>query len=119
MSGLDKNIFKRKKFSDLLSEIYDNQKKRDDQVSILISQLKPLIKDVGDATLVVPLIKEYLEVGIKNDEHLIKMATVIQRVLNSDKTGDAGSSGELTEKEKQELLNIANELGKDTNNDKK
>ncbi len=59
MSQFDNIVFKNKKFSDLLEEIYNNQKKKDQQVTALISELKPLISDIGDATLVVPLIKEY------------------------------------------------------------
>ena len=77
MSGLDSNIFGKKKFSDILKEIYDNQKEKQKQISGLISELKPLISDIGDATLIVPLIKEYMEIGVKNDEQLIKMATIV------------------------------------------
>ena len=79
--SLDAVIFKKKKFSDILEEIYENQKKKESQISALIGELKPLINDIGDATLVVPLIKEYMEIGVKNDEQLIKMATIVQRAL--------------------------------------
>ena len=89
MASLDNIIFKKKKFSDILSEIYDNQKKKEKQITGLISELKPLINDIGDATLIVPLIKEYMEIGVRNDEQLIKMATIVQRALNN-------SSGEDT-----------------------
>ena len=65
MGQLDKNIFGSKKFSDILEEIYNNQKKKEEQISTLISELKPLIQDIGDATLVVPLLKEYLEISVK------------------------------------------------------
>ena len=41
MSKLDNLIFGKKKFSDILSEIYDNQKKKEKQISGLISELKP------------------------------------------------------------------------------
>jgi hypothetical protein len=101
MGSLDSVVFGKKKFSDILGEIYDNQKRKEKQISGLIAELKPLINDIGDATLIVPLIKEYLEIGVKNDEQLIKMSTIVQRALNS-------SSGEeslgITEEEKQELL---------------
>jgi len=56
MSNLDKKIFGKKKFSDILSEIYENQKRKESQISALIQELKPLINDIGDATLIVPLI---------------------------------------------------------------
>tara|TARA_B100001113_G_C20964994_1_gene559140 strand:+ start:359 stop:712 length:354 start_codon:yes stop_codon:yes gene_type:complete len=101
MSKLDNLIFGKKKFSDILSEIYDNQKKKEKQITGLISELKPLIADIGDATLIVPLIKDYMEIGVKNDEQLIKMATIIQRALNN--SGGEESLG-ITEEEKQELM---------------
>jgi|TARA_R110002012_G_scaffold18716_3_gene68429 hypothetical protein len=101
MGALDNVVFGKKKFSDILSEIYDNQKKKETQISGLISELKPLISDIGDATLIVPLIKEYLEIGVRNDEQLIKMATIVQRVVNNTGTGD--SLG-ISEAEKEELL---------------
>ncbi len=101
MGSLDNIVFKKKKFSDILSEIYDNQKKKETQITGLISELKPLINDIGDATLIVPLIKEYMEIGVRNDEQLIKMATIVQRALNNSSNED--SLG-ITEEEKQELI---------------
>ena len=103
MGQLDKNIFGKKKFSNILEEIYNNQNKKEEQISTLISELKPLIQDIGDATLVVPLLKEYLEISVKNDEQLIKMATIAQRAIQSDGVDD-GNFG-MTEDEKQQLLN--------------
>ena len=88
MSKLDNLIFGKKKFSDILEEIYDNSKKKEEQISVLISELRPLVKDIGDATLIVPLIKEYMELGIKNDEHLIKMSAIHQRAMNTNGEGD-------------------------------
>ena len=101
MSGLNSIVFGKKKFSDILNEIYNNQKKKEDQISGLISELKPLVQDIGDATLIVPLIKEYLEIGVRNDEQLIKMATIIQRAINNSSSED--SLG-ITESEKEELM---------------
>ena len=94
MNGLDNVVFGKKKVSDILEEIYTNQQKKDKQISILISELKPLVQEIGDATLIVPLIKEYLEISVKNDEQLIKMATIIQRCLSNKEssTNDLGIS---------------------------
>jgi len=85
--GFETEIFKGKSLSDLFSEIYDNSRKKDKQISTLISELKPLIEVVGDATLVVPMIKEYLEIGVKNDEQLVKIATIVQRLETSLQKG--------------------------------
>jgi hypothetical protein len=117
MGALDNIVFGKKKFSNILEEIYNNQKKKETQISGLISELKPLIKDLGDATLIVPLIKEYMEIGIKNDEQLIKMATIIQRALNNSSSGD--DSG-ITDEEKAQLmaeLDKLNENFKENNGD--
>ena len=107
MSQLDSIVFKKKKFSYILEEIYTNQNEKKRQVTALISELKPLISDIGDATLVVPLIKEYMEIGVKNDEQLIKMATIIQRVVSS-----TTNEGEYTisEDEKEQLIQAMQDL---------
>ena len=101
--SLDKLIFKDKKFGDLLEEIYDNQKKKEKQITALISELRPLIEDTGDATLIVPLIKEYLEIGVKNDDQLVKLATIATKIIASEKKTE-GQDGFLTEFEKNQLL---------------
>ena len=107
MSQFENIIFGKKKFSDVLEEIYNNQKKKDQQVTALISELKPLISDIGDATLVVPLIKEYMEISVKNDDILIKMAALAQRAMAT-----VSSDGSLTisDEEKDQLLAAMNEL---------
>tara|TARA_B100000900_G_scaffold336933_1_gene298798 strand:- start:473 stop:817 length:345 start_codon:yes stop_codon:yes gene_type:complete len=101
MSQLDSIIFGDKKFSDILEEIYNNQKKKSEQVNALISELKPLVQEIGDATLIVPLIKEYMEIGVKNDDALIKMATIIQRAVNT--VNEDGGFG-ISDEEKEALL---------------
>ena len=101
MSQLDSIVFGDKKFSDILEEIYLNQKKKSEQVTALISELKPLVQEIGDATLIVPSFKEYIEIGVNNDDALIKMATIIQRVVNNSAGEDALG---ITEAEKEELL---------------
>ena len=101
MSQFDKIVFGKKKFSDILEEIYTNQQKKDKQVTTLINELKPMMEDIGDATLIVPLIKEYMEIGVKNDDLLIKMAALAQRAINSE--GGESALG-ISDEEKQQLL---------------
>jgi alcohol dehydrogenase class IV len=101
MSQFDKIVFSKKKFSDILEEIYTNQQKKDKQVTTLINELKPMMEDIGDATLIVPLIKEYMEIGVKNDDLLIKMAALAQRAMNSE--GGENPLG-ISDEEKQQLL---------------
>jgi hypothetical protein len=108
--SLDQIIFKKKKFSDILEEIYENQKKKESQISALIGELKPLINDIGDATLVVPLIKEYMEIGVKNDEQLIKMATIVQRALQVQSQTQSNELS-FSEEEKAQLFELAKNVG--------
>lgn len=99
--SLDKEIFKGKTLSDLFGEIYDNSKETKGQVKALIGELKPLIENIGDATLIVPMIKEYMEIGVKNDDALIKLATIIQRI---ESAAAKGESGEFDFSDLQDLL---------------
>jgi mRNA-degrading endonuclease YafQ of YafQ-DinJ toxin-antitoxin module len=106
--SFDTEIFGSKKFSDLLKDIYENQKKKDRQINLLIADLKPLITNISDAALLVPVIKDYMEVSVKNDEHLVKLAAVIQRMVS--KTTEEGSSF-LTDEEKDALLKEIKTIG--------
>ena len=102
-------IFEGKSFSDLLKEIHTNSKKKEKQINSLIAQLHPLVKNITDATILVPLIKDYLDVGIKNDDQLVKMAGIIQRAMS--RTEAEGTDFSLSEDEKKQLLNTVKETG--------
>jgi len=104
----DAELFGNKKFSDLLKDIYENQKKKERQINLLIADLKPHINNISDATAIVPVIKDFMEISIKNDDNLVKLAAIAQKMM-SNKT-DEGSSF-LTEEEKQELLKSIQEIG--------
>jgi hypothetical protein len=110
MSQFDNVLFGKKKFSSILEEIYNNQKKKDLQINSLISELKPLINDIGEATLIVPLIKEYMEIGVKNDDILIKMAALAQRAMQSQSNDNSLS---ISDEEKEQLLSAISELKED------
>jgi len=112
----DKEIFRGKKFSDLLEDIYTNSKKKEKQITALIKDLQPMIKSVGDATVVVPIIKEYLEVAVKNDEHLIKMAAIVQRAMARGESTESGGML-LTEEEKKHLIEQVQDLEESKDND--
>ena len=111
--SLDKEIFDGKTLSDLFSEIHGNSTSTRAQVKALIGELKPLIENIGDATLIVPMIKEYMEIGVKNDEQLIKMATIVQRALQTE-TAEGDFS--ISDEEKEQLLEAMKELQVDPKN---
>ena len=110
MDSLNQILFDDKSFSDLLKEIHGNQKKKAKQLASLIAELKPLVQSLGDATVVVPLIKEYMEISVKNDDQLIKMAAIVQRLSTS--MSQSGDGGLLTDEEMSQLMDIAEEISK-------
>ena len=99
---INEEIFEGKSFKGLLKDIYDNSREKEKQIKILIKELQPLIKNIGDATVIVPLIKEYLDVAVKNDDHLIKIASIVQRAMQRSNDSEGGSL--LTDEEKKQLL---------------
>ena len=101
-------LFKGTTFSDLMKDIYHNSKKKDRQINTLIQELQPLIKNISDATIIVPLIKEYRDVSVKNDEALVKLAAVVQRLVGSA-TAAGGDEFGMSDEEKQRLLQTAQE----------
>ena len=108
--SLNQIIFDDKSFSDILKEIHKNQTKKSKQLASLIAELRPLITSLGDATVVVPLIKEYMEISVRNDDQLIKMAAIVQRL--STGASSSGDSGLLTEEEMEQLQQVADEISK-------
>ena len=104
MNTKEIKLFDGKNFSDLLKEIYDNSKNKKIQVDLLISDVLAYITDAGSAVEIVPLLKELLDVGVKNDEQLVKLATVVQRLKNAELKGSTESEFALTDAEKNQLL---------------
>jgi len=100
-------LFNGTNFSDLMRDIYHNSKKKSRQIDSLIKSLEPMIKNVGDATVIVPLIKDYLEVSVKNDDALVKLAAVVQRLVTANSKEDDGNEFGLSEEERKRLLEEA------------
>ena len=110
MDSLNQILFDDKSFGDLLKEIHGNQKKKSKQLASLIAELRPLVQSLGDATVVVPLIKEYMEISVKNDDQLIKMAAIVQRLSTGN--SNTGEGGLLTTEEMDQLMDVAEEIAK-------
>ena len=96
-------IFEGKSFQDLTKDIYKNTSDRKKQIDLLISEIHGFITTIDDVVLVAPIIKEYMDVAVKNDEHLVKLASVIQRILAKSSSGDEDSLL-LSEQEKEDLI---------------
>ena len=99
----DKEIFKGKTFQDLTRDIYENTTNKKKQIDLLISEIHGFIQTIDDVVMVAPIIKEYMDTAVKNDEHLVKLAGVLQRII-SKSSGTNEESMLLSDSEKDELM---------------
>lgn len=107
--GSDFVLFDGKNLSGLFKDIYDNQVNKKKNISELIESLRKLIKNVGEATVIAPIIKDLIEISVKNDEQLVKLATIAQRLSAAESKG-VGEDGWLSDSEKKQLLNELEEV---------
>ena len=102
----DYEIFEGKTLSDVFKDIYDNSKTNKTQLEVLMKEVVGFIKDGDTAVQIIPMLKEYLEINVKNDEQLVKLATIVQRITAAEKrVSDSGEEFGLSEAEKEQLMN--------------
>jgi hypothetical protein len=102
----DYEIFEGKTLSDVFKDIYDNSKTNKTQLEVLMKEVVGFIKDGDTAVQIIPMLKEYLEINVKNDEQLVKLATIVQRITAAEKrVSDSGDEFGLSEAEKEQLMN--------------
>lgn len=102
-------LFDGKNLSSLFKDIYDNQVNKKKNISDMIENLRKLIKNVGEAAVIAPIIKDLIEISVKNDEQLVKLATIAQR-LSLAESKNVGEDGWLSESEKKQLLQDMEEV---------
>ena len=111
----DIKIFGDKNFSDLSQEIYENSKLKKTQIDLLIQEVHGYIQGIEDIAIVGPIIKELMDVGIKNDDNLVKLATLYQRIMSKQPLDDSDVSL-LSDEEKEQLMasleDVSNDLQK-------
>lgn len=97
-------LFPGKNLSGLFQDIYTNQITKKEKISQLIVDLKSKIKHNGDVAMIGPIIKDLIDTSVKNDDHLIRLATIAQRIMLANNKG-SGDNGFLSDEEKAQLLN--------------
>ena len=112
----DKEIFEGKNFQDLTKDIYENSQKKKLQIDLLIQEIHGFITTIDDVVMVAPIIKEYMDASIKNDEHLVKLAGVLQRII-SKSSGADDESMLLSDAEKEELMGTLQDTVQDLQNE--
>tara|TARA_R110002020_G_scaffold291940_1_gene507330 strand:+ start:28 stop:423 length:396 start_codon:yes stop_codon:yes gene_type:complete len=102
--AIDYEIFDGKSLSSLFKDIYDNTEYNRKQLDVLTKELVQFIKDGDTAVQIVPMIKEYLEINVKNDDQLVKLAGIVQRLISAESKAGAEDEFGLSEDEKQQLM---------------
>jgi|TARA_R100001129_G_scaffold143480_1_gene104608 formaldehyde-activating enzyme involved in methanogenesis len=108
MSNKENEIFEGKSFQDLTKDIYENSKNKKLQIDLLIQEIHGMITTIDDAVMVAPIIKEYMDVSVKNDEHLVKLAGVLQRIMAKSQ-GESDETSLLSDDEKADLMSTLQE----------
>jgi len=101
----DIDIYDGKKFTDLIRDIHDSTLIKRGMIADLIKALRGhfISGDPQALAVYAPIIKDYLDLMVKNDDHLIKLAAIVQRiVLAEEEATDA--NGILSEIEKEKIL---------------
>lgn len=108
----DFELFPGKNLSGLFKDIYDNQQNKKQRISELIAEMKKVIRHAGDMAVIGPIIKDLVDTSVKNDDALIKMAAIAQRIIGAQHKAE-GDSGFLTDEEKEQLLSQLEETAKE------
>jgi len=87
----------------LFKDIYDNQQNKKQRISELIAEMKKVIRHAGDMAVIGPIIKDLVDTSVKNDDSLIKMAAIAQRIIGASQKAE-GDTGFLSDDEKEQLL---------------
>ncbi len=100
----DYEIFEGKSLSGLFKDIYENTKTNKTQLEVLMKEVVGFIKDGDTAVQIIPMLKEYLEINVKNDDQLVKVAAIVQRIIAAENKGGSEEEFGLSEKEKEQLM---------------
>lgn len=102
-SATDFVLFGEKKLSDIFQEIYTNQRTKKQKIGDLIEEFKKAIRHAGDIPEVGAVIKDLVKFSVENDEMLIKMASIAQRIIAAE-SKTPGDDGFLSEAERAQLM---------------
>ena len=96
-------LFKGKSLSGLFEDIYNNQVSKKQKISGLIEELKKMVRHAGDMGTLGPIIGGLVDSSVKNDDQLVKLATIATKIIAADKKTE-GQEGFLSAFEKEQLL---------------
>lgn len=105
----DFQLFPGKNLSGLFEDIYNNQVRKKRHISDVIQEMRNMVRHAGDLAVVGPIVKDLIETSVKNDETLVKLATIAQRLVIAESKSE-GEEGFLTKEERERLLSEIDEI---------
>ena len=99
----DFELFPGKNLSGLFEDIYNNQLNKKKHISEVIFEMRKMISHKGDMGILGPVIKDLIDTSVRNDDQLVKLATIAQRIIASNQKSE-GDTGYLTDAEREQLL---------------
>ena len=96
-------LFPGKSLGGLFKDIYDNQQTKKLRISELIAEMRKLVRLSQDMMAMGPIIRDLIDSSVRNDDALIKMAAIAQRIIGNNQKSE-GDSGFLSNDEKEQLL---------------
>ena len=109
----DYEIFEGKSLSGLFKDIYENTKTNKEQLEVLMKEVVGFIKDGDTAVQIIAMLKEYLEINVKNDDQLVKVAAIVQRIIAAENKGGSEDEFGLSDAEKEQLMGAIEEAATD------
>ena len=109
----DFEVFEGKSLSDLFKDIYDNTTRNKTQLEVLMKEVTSFIKDGDTAVQIIPMLKEYLEINVKNDDQLVKVAGIVQRMVANESRANDSSEFGLSDAEKEQLMSAVEDVAND------
>jgi hypothetical protein len=109
----DYEIFEGKSLSGLFKDIYENTKTNKTQLEVLMKEVVGFIKDGDTAVQIIPMLKEYLEINVKNDDQLVKVAAIVQRIIAAESKGGSEEEFGLSDAEKEQLMGAIEDAATD------
>jgi hypothetical protein len=101
----DTEVFEGKQLSDLLKDIHDTTLEKREDIKGIIKTLTDLVKNPDDAMMLIPHIKDFFDVSVKNDDQMVKVATIVQRLISAESyQGGEGEGVILSDAEKDRLI---------------
>jgi hypothetical protein len=96
-------LFPGKSLSGLFQDIYNNQVNKKKHISEVIAELRKMVRHAGDMAIIGPIVKDLIDTSVKNDDALLKLATIAQRIVAAEKKSE-GDEGFLSAAEREQLL---------------